>query len=80
MNTLRGREARYAWNRLLQVLADDSGQPGAIVATYGYDGQNRRTVRLLGANPADPDARFDYYYNDNWQVLEERLRAGHPTL
>jgi len=61
-----------AWNRLVAVYADDSGEPGDLVATYRYDGQNHRIRKLLGTNPEDPDTAYDYYYNESWQIVETR--------
>jgi RHS repeat-associated protein len=49
-----------AWYRLVKVM-----NGAATVATYQYDGLNRRTVKTT------PSARH-YYYSDEWQVLEER--------
>jgi YD repeat-containing protein len=39
-----------AWNRLVQVKADSGGQPGAVIATYQYDGgasARRRCSRMF---------------------------------
>ena len=62
-----------AWNRLTEVYtdADEYGDmdPGELVATYSYDGQHRRIEKVLG-DPEDPDAKYDYYYNEQWQVVE----------
>jgi RHS repeat-associated protein len=55
-----------AWNRLVAV--EDYESP---FATYQYDGLNRRILKL------DVDGR-DYYYSNQWQVLEERI-AGTAT-
>jgi RHS repeat-associated protein len=58
-------EATYdAWNRL--VKTDD----GTTVVEYGYDGMNRRITKASGGTTRH------YYYNDQWQVLEERLNAS----
>ena len=40
--------------------------------TYRYNGLNFRVQKLLGSNPSSPTSYYDYYYNENWQVLEER--------
>ncbi|MCG3180448.1 MAG: hypothetical protein BIFFINMI_02809 [Phycisphaerae bacterium] len=63
-----------AWNRLVKVQADSGGSPGSTIAEYQYDGANRRLVKLIpdGANWD----RTDFYYNTNWQILEERYDAG----
>ena len=59
-----------AWNRLVKVQDDDSGDPGATRAEYRYDGLHRRIARIVpyGANWS----RIDYYYTRSWQVIEER--------
>ena len=50
-----------AWNRLVKVDG---------VAVYQYDGLHRRIAKLLpNGNNWD---RTDYYYSDDWQVIEER--------
>lgn len=53
-----------AWNRLVQVNADEDGEPGAVVASYKYDGQNRRIQKTLGSETQDT------FFNENWQALE----------
>ncbi|MCX6997610.1 MAG: hypothetical protein NTV49_11105, partial [Kiritimatiellaeota bacterium] len=60
-----------AWNRLVQVKTN-----GTVLATYRYDAVNRRIAKLLGANPASPDASFDYFYNNTWQTLEVRKNSS----
>ena len=57
-----------AWNRLVAVKEDDSGSPGDTIAAYEYDGANRRIIKTLADN-----ASVEYYYNQNWQLLEERF-------
>jgi RHS repeat-associated protein len=54
-----------AWNRLVEVKVTG----GSVVATYRYDGANRRVTKTVGANTRH------YYYSDQWQILEERLNA-----
>jgi RHS repeat-associated protein len=56
-----------AWNRLVGVKADDSGEPGDTLATYGYDGTNRRIEKIVTEG-----ADNHYYYNHQWQLLEQR--------
>lgn len=52
------------WSRLVQV------KDGAnVVATYEYDGLNRRVRKTLG-DPSSPTSTTDYIYNTNWQILE----------
>lgn len=67
-----------AWNRLVAVCADDSqnpGQPGAIIASYTYDGLNQRVTKTLADGTAT-----DYFYNQQWQTLEEQRRDGVGNL
>jgi RHS repeat-associated protein len=60
---------RYdAWNRLTAVYSDLAMT--ATVATYKYDGRNYRIAKTVGNDT------FDYYYNTNWQVLEERKNGS----
>ena len=51
-----------AWNRLVQV------KDGAtVVATYTYDGLNRRVTKTVGSIPRH------FYYSVKWQIIEERI-------
>jgi YD repeat-containing protein len=70
MLTLKsGDAAKYdAWNRLVEV--DHGTTTGTTVVRYKYDGLNRRTEKVFGTADASP--HNDYYYNQQWQVLEER--------
>jgi len=61
-----------AWNRLTKV-SQGSSSPGTTVATYSYDGQNRRIRKVVEAG--ENDITYDYYYNESWQVLEVRKGA-----
>jgi RHS repeat-associated protein len=56
--------AKYdAWNRLVEL------QSGAnVIQTNEYDGLGRRIVRTDSA----ASDTYDYYYNESWQVVEER--------
>jgi RHS repeat-associated protein len=54
-----------AWNRLMTVKAGST-----MVATYAYDGATRRVSKNDGTNTRN------YYYSDQWQVLEERLNSS----
>ena len=60
-----------AWNRLVAVKADDSGSPGATLAEYSYDGRNRRIEKVVTGT-----SDVHYYYNEQWQMLEERFVDG----
>jgi RHS repeat-associated protein len=55
-----------AWNRLVEV----KNTGGSVVATYRYDGFQRRISAYDGTNTRH------YYYSLWWQVLEERLNSG----
>jgi RHS repeat-associated protein len=57
-----------AWNRMTAISAG-----GSTVATYGYDGHNRRIVK---ATTATSETRH-FYYTDQWQDIEER--TGSPA-
>jgi RHS repeat-associated protein len=64
-----------AWDRLMEVKDKSTG---AIVATYRYDGTRRRIAKLLGPDPENPTATYDYYYAVR-QVLEIRKDGSeHP--
>ena len=54
-----------AWQRLVQVKSGS-----ATVATYAYDGQNRRTTKATLTT-----STRHYYYSSQWQILEERLNT-----
>jgi RHS repeat-associated protein len=49
-----------AWNRLVTVKSGST-----IVATYFYDGTNRRVKKIVGN-----ETRL-FYFNKNWQCIEE---------
>jgi YD repeat-containing protein len=53
-----------AWNRMVSI-SDTSG----TVATYQYDGQNRRIVKVTIATS---ETRH-FYYTNSWQDIEERV-------
>ncbi len=59
--------AKYdAWNRLVSL---DTGS----TASYEYDGLHRRIVRTEGSDTTH------FYYNNQWQVMEETDGAGATT-
>lgn len=67
---------RYdAWNRLVAVFNAFQSTTNPV-AKYEYDGLHRRIVKQLDANT---DGTFNetrhYYYNEKWQVVEERVGA-----
>jgi RHS repeat-associated protein len=59
-----------AWNRLVKI----TGAAGATIAEYAYDGMHRRIWKKTGF-PSSIVTRH-FYYDDRWQVLEERLDAS----
>jgi RHS repeat-associated protein len=63
----RWRLTSDAWQRVVRVAKDGSGKR---IAEYKYDGLHRRTVKLKANGPRWD--RRDYYYSDDWQVVEER--------
>ena len=83
----KGQNYTYdAWNRLVKVEEwtwTDTDEDGVFEATekstpvpvaeYQYDGLGRRIVKLVYDAPSEHWARTDYYYNEDWQVLEERV-------
>ncbi|MCA9234861.1 MAG: RHS repeat-associated core domain-containing protein [Planctomycetales bacterium] len=64
-----------AWNRLVQVKRSASN----VAQANEYDGLNRRIVRHTDTNGNGTletngnDEIRHYYYNDKWQVVEERV-------
>ncbi|MBN1362221.1 MAG: autotransporter-associated beta strand repeat-containing protein, partial [Sedimentisphaerales bacterium] len=50
-----------AWNRLVGVFGDDSGEPGTPIEQYEYDGAGRRTVKIT---TGEPGTIRHFYYND----------------
>ena len=62
-----GYDLKYdAWNRLVEVTDVDG-----TVATYRYDGLNRRISKTVG----DEYPRH-FYYTDKWQIIEERVNTS----
>lgn len=59
-----------AWNRMVTLKADSSGSPGSTIASYVYDGLNRRIQKTIGGHT------YNGYYNANWQYLETRVDSG----
>jgi RHS repeat-associated protein len=60
-----------AWNRLVEVRASDNS---TVIAQYQYDGRNYRTVKKTYASGTLSETRH-FYYNNQWQCLEERLES-----
>jgi RHS repeat-associated protein len=56
-----------AWNRQKAVSLSDDTE----VASYVYDGLNRRIAKIL-PNISTMLSSVNYYYNENWQIIEER--------
>ena len=69
---MRFTDAYAAWNRLVEVLASDGS---TVIAQYQYDGRDFRTVKKTYTSGSLSETR-DFYYNGNWQCLEERLESG----
>ncbi|OQB80125.1 MAG: tRNA nuclease WapA precursor [Planctomycetes bacterium ADurb.Bin126] len=63
-----------AWNRMAAVKADSSGEPGATIAVYEFDGLNRRIEETAGLDTQD------FFFNEQWQVLEVRLNGDADPL
>ena len=66
-----------AWNRLVAVYADDSGEPGDLMAQYEYDGFNQRIVKTV--YDGEDTTTSEYFYNESWQLLAARTTAGEDT-
>jgi RHS repeat-associated protein len=56
-----------AWNRLVRI---NSG--GSPLEDYLYDGLNRRVQK-------DDGSVRDFYYSDEWQIVEERIANATPA-
>jgi RHS repeat-associated protein len=56
-----------AWNRMVKI-----SNTGGTVATYQYDGRNRRIVKVTTATS---ETRH-FYYTSSWQDIEERIGAS----
>jgi RHS repeat-associated protein len=62
-----------AWNKLVKVSADNGGNPGDPMALYVRDGLGRRIAKITpNTTTSGHWDRTDFYYNESWQVLEER--------
>jgi RHS repeat-associated protein len=60
------------WNRLAKVR--DSG--GTILVAFAYDGLNRRITKV----DLPGGKTYDYYHNEQWQVIEVRRNADDQPL
>jgi len=58
-----------AWNRMVKI-----GAPGGTVATYAFDGRNRRIVKVT----TSLGETRHFYFTNNWQDIEER--TGSPAI
>jgi RHS repeat-associated protein len=63
-----------AWNRMVKAKNSD----GSIIATYRYDGTRRRITKLLGSDPENPTATYDYYHSGPQIVEIRRDGSEHP--
>ena len=62
-----------AWNRLVEVRADNpdnSGSPGDAIATFEYDGRNFRIGKTVGG------VLEAFYYNEGQQLLETQVEGA----
>ena len=53
-----------AWNRMVKISAG-----GSTVATYTFDGRNRRIVKVT----ISPSETRHFYFTDSWRDVEERV-------
>ena len=82
-----------AWDHLVAVY-DDTNNDGdlditsapydKLIAQYRYDGLGRRIAKTIVQSyyiDGQPKTygRFDYYYNEDWQVVEERFEPEQTT-
>ena len=58
---------------LTHPLVELKDETSTAVTTNTYDGLNRRIIRDETGGSGD---KIHYYYNENWQVLEERREVG----
>jgi len=78
--TTRLRVVYDAWNRMVAVKTD----AGATIATYEYDGLNRRIEKITTAAAPGGARQVDYYFNENWcpgpgSLYNRREGAASPT-
>ena len=59
-----------AWNRIVSVESTN-GQT-TLVAKYQYDGQNHRLIKQKYDGSGNLASTVDYFYNAQWQCLEEQ--------
>jgi RHS repeat-associated protein len=59
-----------AWNRLVKLTAG-----GVTVATYAYDGLNRRGVANTYSGSVLAETRH-FFFSHQWQVVEDRVGAS----
>jgi RHS repeat-associated protein len=70
-----------AWNRLVEISHDDGDgvyEPGTddtLTAQYWYDGSNRRIEKIVTGM-----SDVHYYYNHDWQLLEDSSLSGSILL
>ncbi len=65
-----------AWNRLVKVQADESGQSGDVIAEDKYDGTGRRIEQLTDFEEGVPQ-NATHYFLSGQQVIE--TREGSPA-
>ncbi|WP_428307945.1 RHS repeat domain-containing protein [Lacipirellula sp.] len=64
-----------AWGRLVELEEEYSLSSFRPIASYQYDGLNRRSVKVTYTSGTPVEARR-YYFSDAWQVLEERVGSS----
>ncbi len=79
-----------AWNRQRKAYLDDGdGEfepsddpdpgPDKLLVTYEYDASGCRIEKHTTAQSTVGQADVDYFYNQNWQLLQSETDAGGPT-
>lgn len=63
-----------AWNRLCIVRSDNNGAAGAILASYVYDGLNRRVEERVKNTDYPLGRTTDVWMSDAWQELTRSIR------
>jgi len=65
-----------AWNRLATV----TNSSGTVIQVNRYDGVGRRIAKAAFNSTSTAYDRTDFYYNQSWQVLEERKAPNLASL
>lgn len=59
-----------AWNRIVSV--ESANGQTTLVAEYQYDGRNHRLIKKKYDGSGNLASTVDYFYNAQWQCLEEQ--------